>query len=154
MNMVTAVRPVSVTVRTLGEAPAPSVDMPESGDEGAQFDVHITPVPGGWFAVQIYYGNGEEPVQNVEYSDMEQTLSVNDAYAGQYRVQIEYGKEGYDNGQTERSIHIDYWFTCRDPEWTWEEDLSAAHLVFSSMRQEATETVEAEISSEVTAGHG
>lgn len=148
---VTAVRPVSVTVRTLGEAPAPSVDMPESGDEGAQFDVHITPVPGGWYAVQIYYGNGEEPVQNVEYSEMEQTLSVNDAYAGQYRVQIEYGKEGYDNGQTERSIHIDYWFTCRDPEWTWEEDLSAAHLVFSSMRQEATETVEAEISSEVTA---
>ena len=155
---VTTARPVTVTVRSLGEAPAPEyIDVPDGGTEGAGYHIRVTPAPGGWVSIWIYYG--EEEVNSVEHiMDRNTELEINDVLAGTYRVLIKYGQDGYDDAQTERSFEVGYWFNCRRPEWEWEDDLSAAYAVFSSLRQVSYDPVryetylrtDAEVTSEVT----
>ena len=143
-----AEKTVSVTVRTLGEAPAPTVTVPDSGAEGSAFPVTVIPAEGGWFSISIYDGNGE-PIQQKEHSFETTTLHVNDAYAGEYHVYVDYGKDGYDDGtRIEKVIPVTYTYT--GPEWNWTDDNSAATAVFTSLREDDVQTVQASVSSTVT----
>ena len=145
---VEAARPVSMTVRSKGPAPAPTVDAPETVNDGESFSVIVTPAEGGWITVRIH-NNGTEPTAYVEHAETKQTLTIQDAQSGMYWVEVDYGKDGYDDGERIcEVIHAELVYGA--PEWWWGDDYSAAHATFTSTRWDVIKYSEAGITSAVT----
>ena len=139
---------VSVNVSSLGAAPAPAVNAPDTAGEGETISVTITPAEGGWANVSIFDG-GQEPVQAQDNITAQQTVSVSNVHAGDYQVYIDYGKAGYDDGaQIRIDIPVDHLYGA--PAWTWADDYNSASAIFTCAGGEDTQERNARISSAVT----
>ena len=142
-NEVTAGKPVTVTVRSLGPAPAPEITAPDEVLAGNRVTMTITSEGGSDVDYQIMKDGAEFSTGWISAEEPQRDITIIDeenALAGEYTIVLQYSKTGYDTvdmGEPVKTITV-----YGEPTWEW-TGFTRAKAVFEA--GSTRKTVKAEI---------
>ncbi len=110
---------VTLRIKSLGPAPEPTVIVPETLDEGEDLNVKFTDIPDGVSCnVEIYCQGDDSPLLSGS-TEFDNLFTLAYTQAEIYRVTVEYGISGYDDGCLEYEVVVNHVYQA---EFTWNDD--------------------------------